>query len=294
MNLYTPPSEPERELDCQSTYGAHSSILSDAEYATVEAFIARSSEASKRATSIAKRWTLAFNSVALAWIVLQCYHNWMVAGILIVLLATVGPMYIRTMWAQTVFRWQRPTPPSLTVSCRTVRAVEQATAQDLRRLLLVGVLVSDYSLDAPSGFHDILALRLESLLREVRPEDGVVLTPVQLKTLVGMAMYMSPGGPTSLPVSREAAIKALGVLGNRSSLPALRRARGYNAAEREAARISIAEIETRCPSGSDTMLRPASKPDSGNELLRPGTAAASEKATELLRSVDGGGTERNG
>lgn len=134
------------------------------------------------------------------------------------------------------------------------------------------------------NFYDVPAL-LVSLLSSLRAEEEVVLTQEQreaLHELVIDPMTIHGSFSTVEAIRRKvrpAAIRALALLGNRSSLPVLERfaRKTHNPELRQAARQSADQIRERMAYEPQQMLRAASAPERTETLLR---AAAADKSTD--------------
>ncbi|MCW3054606.1 MAG: hypothetical protein JWN14_3776 [Chthonomonadales bacterium] len=146
---------------------------------------------------------------------------------------------------------------------------------------------------------------LDALLRSVREEDAVILTDFQRQRLHEIVITRGRdnwflgsggvGGKNTVIIAnlrgklRPAAITALGVLGNSSSLPTLERfaKTTQNATLRASSLLSIEQIQKRLRYGSEQMLRAAGTPANPETLLRPTTTEDTQTPVqELLRPKD--------
>ena len=144
------------------------------------------------------------------------------------------------------------------------------------------------------GFLNMPAALLVSLLSSLREADEVVLTQEQrglLHELVIHQMTIRNGveiAELALPEVRPAAISALALLGNRSSLPVLERfaRKTHDPALRQAALQSADQIRERMPYDPKQMLRAANAPERTETLLRAATADKStdNSSQQLLRA----------
>jgi len=143
---------------------------------------------------------------------------------------------------------------------------------------------------------------LDALLQSIREEDAVILTNFQRQRLHEIVLLRGrdnwflehvKGNTVALAnlrgKLRPAAIAALGVLGNSSSLPILRRfaKTTQNESLRAAALHSIAQIQERLRYGPEQMLRATGKPENPETLLRPTLGEDTKTPSqELLRPND--------
>jgi len=136
------------------------------------------------------------------------------------------------------------------------------------------------------GFMNMPEALLVSLLSSLREADEVVLTQEQrglLHELVIHQMTIRNGVEKINNIARNevrpAAISALALLGNRSSLPVLERfARKTRDPElRQAALHSADQIRERMPSDPEQMLRAANAPEHTDTLLH----AAADKSNDI-------------
>jgi len=135
------------------------------------------------------------------------------------------------------------------------------------------------------SFIDVPSVLLVSLLRSLREEDEVVVTQEQRGLLHEFVLHQMTirNGVEKVDIARNevrpAAISALALLGNRSSIPVLERfaRKTHDPALRQAALQSADQIRERMPYDPEQMLRSASAPERTDTLLR---AAAADKSLD--------------
>jgi len=183
-------------------------------------------------------------------------------------------------------------------SCTTFTELLTSRQEEIKGNLSpseIGPLLEVTMTGAINGnFIEVPAALLGSLLSTCRAEDEIVLTQEQrglLHELVIHHLRISDGAgmiESTRRKVRPAAISALALLGNRSSLPVLERfaRKTDNPALRQAALHSADQIRERMPYDPKQMLRAANAPERTETLLRAATADKStdNSSQQLLRA----------
>lgn len=181
-------------------------------------------------------------------------------------------------------KWRIRKSPLRQVRARKLQGVRYVLRMTDRRIVPVLLDLQTLMRNLPDELDIIPALN--RLLPTLEEQDACILSPRHRARLNGILLH-SAAGPSNVD-HRIAVLKALLTVGDRSSIPAVRRLAFARTEShfRETACICLQQLERRGTVQAQLLLRPLTPARESDDLLRSATARASEAAPEaLLRSA---------